>query len=49
MREDLGRLEVILAEDCQNLIKSMPKRVQAVLRQKGAILNTKYTLCIYTF
>ena len=32
--------EEILAKDCQNLIESMPKRVQAVLKAKGGY--TKY-------
>ena len=30
----------ILAKDCQNLIESMPKRVQAMLKAKGGY--TKY-------
>ena len=32
--------EKIPAEDCQNLIESMPRRVQAVLKAKGGY--TKY-------
>ena len=32
--------EEILAKDCQNLIESMPGRVQAVLKAKGGY--TKY-------
>ena len=34
--------EGILAKDCQNLIKSMPRRVQAVLKAKGGY--TKYQI-----
>ena len=32
--------EKILAEECQNLIESMPRRLQAVLKAKGGY--TKY-------
>ena len=32
--------EEIKPEVCQNLIKSMPRRVQAMVRAKGGILST---------
>jgi len=33
--------ENITAEDCQKLIESMPRRLQAVIKAKGAIQSTE--------
>jgi len=39
VEENGTRLDAVV---CQNLIESMPRRVNAVLKANGAILNTKY-------
>jgi hypothetical protein len=34
---------------CQNLIKSMPRMVEAVVKAKGGYTSTKYSHIVYNF
>ena len=35
------------AEVCQNLIESMPRRIDAVIKAKGAIQSTRFTITAF--